>query len=426
MDGSICYHYVVRLNKLALCSHQVLFEMFPSICSSGTRVIVVEERRIMMYKRINKEASFLHGVFIIFSSLHGTSSSPTPQILPKNPTSGNSPTSAFITRPTTQTSSSPTPHILPKNPTSGNSPTSAFITRPTTQTSSSPTTGSQPYLSLYKFRLTTQIYIRSYKEINCEGLDKTFGDADFSGLESYRMPTCEDLLETEKENLLPDQLAKIYTPLRRHFPMPVFLNELYKQTLPDPPKRISNSFQLKPSEYSMLTNHISLCLAKSMPQALRLKPHTLFGAYPSIYLYIVVNLIHCSNNHHHGSCAQMYCSTLLIVNRITMHMGLSHGRAQAYFLNPAFQYDPANYSNKSEVVQGLIDLIGNKDICNKASIAMNEVRIYRDQLESFRKPLVIKMSKEMQPDELFDNPIAMPTEVLGYNAMQTAANDTLH
>ncbi|KAK8944978.1 hypothetical protein KSP39_PZI008321 [Platanthera zijinensis] len=69
----------------------------------------------------------------------------------------------------------------------------------------------------------------------------------------------------------------------------------------------------------------------------------------------------------------------------------------AYFLNPAFQYDPANYSNKPEVVQGLIDLIGNKDICNKSSIAMNEVRIYRDQLESFGKPLAIKMSKEMQP-----------------------------
>ncbi|KAK8914409.1 hypothetical protein KSP39_PZI024118 [Platanthera zijinensis] len=69
----------------------------------------------------------------------------------------------------------------------------------------------------------------------------------------------------------------------------------------------------------------------------------------------------------------------------------------AYFLNPAFQYDQTNYSNKPEVVQGLIELIGNKDICNKASIAMNEVRIYRDQLESFGKSIAIKMSKEMQP-----------------------------
>ncbi|KAK8923896.1 hypothetical protein KSP39_PZI019091 [Platanthera zijinensis] len=71
----------------------------------------------------------------------------------------------------------------------------------------------------------------------------------------------------------------------------------------------------------------------------------------------------------------------------------------AYFLNPAFQYDPANYSNKPKVLQGLIDLIGNKDICNKASVAMNEVRIYREQLESFGKPLAIKMSKEMQPEK---------------------------
>ncbi|KAK8933479.1 hypothetical protein KSP39_PZI015493 [Platanthera zijinensis] len=71
----------------------------------------------------------------------------------------------------------------------------------------------------------------------------------------------------------------------------------------------------------------------------------------------------------------------------------------AYFLNPSFQYDQVNYYNKPEVVQGLIDIIGNKDICNKSSVAMNEVRLYRDQLESFGKPIAIKMAKEMQPDE---------------------------
>lgn len=34
-----------------------------------------------------------------------------------------------------------------------------------------------------------------------------------SGTESYRMPTCEDLFESENDNLLPDQLAKMYTDL---------------------------------------------------------------------------------------------------------------------------------------------------------------------------------------------------------------------
>ncbi|KAK8934050.1 hypothetical protein KSP39_PZI015506 [Platanthera zijinensis] len=71
----------------------------------------------------------------------------------------------------------------------------------------------------------------------------------------------------------------------------------------------------------------------------------------------------------------------------------------AYFLNPSFQYDQVNYYNKPEVVQGLIDIIGNKDICNKSSVAMNEVRLYRGQLESFGKPIAIKMAKEMQPGQ---------------------------
>ncbi|KAK8935149.1 hypothetical protein KSP39_PZI013556 [Platanthera zijinensis] len=71
----------------------------------------------------------------------------------------------------------------------------------------------------------------------------------------------------------------------------------------------------------------------------------------------------------------------------------------AYFLNPTFQYDRDNYCQKPEVMQGLIELIGNKEVCSKPKDAMMEVRLFRDQLESFGKPLAIKLTTEMQPGE---------------------------
>ncbi|KAK8941408.1 hypothetical protein KSP39_PZI009861 [Platanthera zijinensis] len=71
----------------------------------------------------------------------------------------------------------------------------------------------------------------------------------------------------------------------------------------------------------------------------------------------------------------------------------------AYFLNPTFQYDRDNYCQKPEVMQGLVELIGNKEVCSKPKEAMMEVRLFRDQLESFGKPLAIKLATEMQPDE---------------------------
>ncbi|KAI0524227.1 hypothetical protein KFK09_003591 [Dendrobium nobile] len=73
--------------------------------------------------------------------------------------------------------------------------------------------------------------------------------------------------------------------------------------------------------------------------------------------------------------------------------------AAAYFLNPHFQYDRENYCQKTGILQGLVELIGNKDICSKPTIAMNEVRLFRDGLESFGKPIALTMPKEMQPDE---------------------------
>ncbi|KAI0495898.1 hypothetical protein KFK09_022205 [Dendrobium nobile] len=71
----------------------------------------------------------------------------------------------------------------------------------------------------------------------------------------------------------------------------------------------------------------------------------------------------------------------------------------AYFLNPQFQYDRENYCSKSGVLQGLVELIGNKDVCPKSTLAMNEVRFFRDSLESFGKLIASTLAKEMQPDE---------------------------
>ncbi|XP_020692871.1 uncharacterized protein LOC110107070 [Dendrobium catenatum] len=73
--------------------------------------------------------------------------------------------------------------------------------------------------------------------------------------------------------------------------------------------------------------------------------------------------------------------------------------AAAYFLNPQFQYEKENYYQKTEVLQGLVELIGNKDVFHKPKLAMNEVGLFRDSLESFGKSIALTMAKEMQPDE---------------------------
>ncbi|PKU77311.1 hypothetical protein MA16_Dca016878 [Dendrobium catenatum] len=73
--------------------------------------------------------------------------------------------------------------------------------------------------------------------------------------------------------------------------------------------------------------------------------------------------------------------------------------AASYFVNPHFQYDRENYCQKPGILQGLVELIGNKDICSKPTLVMNEVRLFRYDLESFGKPIALTMAKEMQPDE---------------------------
>ncbi|PKU86089.1 putative protein phosphatase 2C 4 [Dendrobium catenatum] len=69
----------------------------------------------------------------------------------------------------------------------------------------------------------------------------------------------------------------------------------------------------------------------------------------------------------------------------------------ANYRNPHFQYDRENYCQKLEILQSLVEIVGNKDICTKPTIAMNEVRLFRDGLESFGKPIALTMTKEMQP-----------------------------
>ncbi|KAI0529136.1 hypothetical protein KFK09_001683 [Dendrobium nobile] len=85
----------------------------------------------------------------------------------------------------------------------------------------------------------------------------------------------------------------------------------------------------------------------------------------------------------------------------------------AYFLNPHFQYDKENFCQKAEVMQGLIELIGNKDICPKSTATMNEVRLFRDSLESFGKPIALTMAKEMQPDEEVLDDVGNDNEIIG-------------
>ena len=57
-----------------------------------------------------------------------------------------------------------------------------------------------------------------------------------------------------------------------------------------------------------------------------------------------------------------------------------------YWLNPCFQYDQENFCNKPEVIRGMMDVIDQKAIKGKNKL-MNELKLYREQLESFGREL---------------------------------------
>ena len=58
----------------------------------------------------------------------------------------------------------------------------------------------------------------------------------------------------------------------------------------------------------------------------------------------------------------------------------------AYWLNPCFQYDHENFFNKLEVIGGMMDVIDKKVIKRKNKV-MNELKLYREQMESFGREL---------------------------------------
>ena len=56
----------------------------------------------------------------------------------------------------------------------------------------------------------------------------------------------------------------------------------------------------------------------------------------------------------------------------------------AYWLNPCFQYDQENFCNKPTVVGSVMDVIGQKVLKDKLD-TMNEMKLFRDRLGSFRR-----------------------------------------
>ena len=63
-------------------------------------------------------------------------------------------------------------------------------------------------------------------------------------------------------------------------------------------------------------------------------------------------------------------------------------------MNPCFEYDQENFCNKSEVIEGFMDIIDLKVIKGKNKL-MNELKLYRDQLKSFERELAYS-SREIQ------------------------------
>lgn len=50
-----------------------------------------------------------------------------------------------------------------------------------------------------------------------------------------------------------------------------------------------------------------------------------------------------------------------------------------------FQYNIKKYYHKLEIMQGLVEIIENKDICPKLTLTMNEFKLFHDNLECFPK-----------------------------------------
>ena len=91
--------------------------------------------------------------------------------------------------------------------------------------------------------------------------------------------------------------------------------------------------------------------------------------------------------------------TEIIKSRWDNHLKRSL-HATTYFLNPAFFYDE-NFIEKHQVLQGLLDLLDVKSLCNDSIKAMKEMQVYRERKGSFDRPKVMEAAKELQPSKIF-------------------------
>ncbi|XP_065871368.1 uncharacterized protein [Euphorbia lathyris] len=76
--------------------------------------------------------------------------------------------------------------------------------------------------------------------------------------------------------------------------------------------------------------------------------------------------------------------------------------AAAYWLNPAFQYDTANFCNKPEIMRALMDVIGNQKLFNKKKV-VDEIDIFRQRQGGFGRDLALDSCRTMKPDVWWRN-----------------------
>ncbi|KAH7842746.1 hypothetical protein Vadar_008682 [Vaccinium darrowii] len=74
--------------------------------------------------------------------------------------------------------------------------------------------------------------------------------------------------------------------------------------------------------------------------------------------------------------------------------------AATYWLNPVFQYDNKSFCRKPKVMAGFLDVVDDKITSSgtKRKI-MDEIRVYRDKLESFGREIALSSSKKTQPED---------------------------
>ena len=91
--------------------------------------------------------------------------------------------------------------------------------------------------------------------------------------------------------------------------------------------------------------------------------------------------------------------TKLIDQRWDKHLRKSI-HAAAYWLNPVFQYDKSSFCQKPEIMNGVYDMIESKGT-RKQTKYIDEIKLFRDRLESFGRELAIKSCKTTQPGMCF-------------------------